>query len=274
MQNPTIAGYMGAVDRQLFYCFDAPQKATAGATARPFGFVLCPPSGREYVATHRAFRQFATRLSRAGFPVLRFDYYATGDSAGGDAEGSVEQWLDDVTTALSTFRNHTAGARVWLAGLRVGASLAALHAAQHQDVDGLLLWDPVVNGTRYLDGLLEAQQRWLRLQVWRDQIPPATDGVREIFGFLLSPCLENGLRAIDLNTLPRAPAAHALVMSSSPQSDPEGCGDLLAARGVAVQRQHVLWPELWAEGAEMNDVLMPPARVLQAMVGWVQGEQR
>ncbi len=266
MRSPTIAAYMGNADRQLFYCFDAPQ----GTSARPFGFVLCPPSGREYVIAHRACRQLATRLSRAGFPVLRFDYFATGDSAGDDDEGSVEQWLDDISTAIATFRKHSAGARVCLGGLRIGASLAAVHAAQHQNVDSLMLWDPVVSGNRYLDRLFEAQQHSLRQRGWREQAAREGDGVRELFGFLLSPGLENGLRHLDLTTLPRAPAQRALLMSSSPQADPDRCDDILASLGVLVQRQHVIWPEFWTEGAEMNDVLMPPARTLQAMVDWAQ----
>lgn len=274
MHNPASTGYMGAADKPLFFCFDAPQRATTGATTRPFGFVLCPPFGREYVSTHRVFRQFASRLARAGFPVLRFDYFATGDSAGEDSEGSLEQWLDDVATAVDTFRNHTAGMPVWLAGLRVGASLAALYAAQHQDVGGLILWDAVVDGKRYVDTLLEAHQQRFRQTAGHGQTIPAADGVREVFGALLSPRLASGLRAIDLATLPRAPAPQILLMSSSPQADPDDLGGRLAALGASVDRKHVPWPELWAEGAEMNDVLMPPARVLQAMVDSAQGGLR
>ena len=257
---------MGATDRQLFYRFHAPQ----GAKVRPLGFVLCPPFGREYIFAHRSFRQWAVRLSRAGFPVLRFDYFGSGDSAGGDDEGSVEQWLDDLSTAVSTFGKVTAGARVCLAGLRVGASLATLHATRHQNVDGLILWDPVVNGDRYVDALISAHERWRRLQLWRTAPPPPADGTREIVGFLLSPRLEVGLRAIELGKLSRAPAARALLMSSSPQPDPDAFGDRLAALGMTVERQHVLWPEFWSEAPDLGDVLMPPARVLQAMIAWAQ----
>lgn len=266
MREPGAAGYMGATDRQLFYRFHAPQ----GAQARPFGLVLCPPFGREYIFAHRSFRQWAVRLSRAGFPVLRFDYFGSGDSAGSDDEGSVEQWLDDISTAVSTFGKVTAGARVCLAGLRVGASLATLHATRHQDVAGLILWDPVVNGDRYVDTLISAHERWRRLQLWRTAPPPPADGTREIVGFLLSPRLEVGLRAIELGKLSRAPAARALLMSSSPQPDPDAFGDRLAALGMTVERQHVLWPEFWSEAPDLGDVLMPPARVLQAMIAWAQ----
>ena len=268
--HTAITGYIGSPDRQLYYCFEAPQSASPS----PFGFVLCPPSGREYVFTHRVFRQLATRLSRAGFPVLRFDYFATGDSAGGDTEGSIAHWLDDISAAVNTFRNHTPGVRVWLIGFRVGASLATLYATQHQDIDGLILWDPVVNGNDYVDGRLAAHQRWLHRQAWRDKTAPAADGSREIIGFQLSPRLESDLRTIDLAALPRAPAPRALLMSSSPQPDPNGFGDRLAAFGVAVERQYMAWPEFWTEGAELDDILMPPARPLQAMVGWVQGVAR
>lgn len=268
IQDPAVAGYMGAADKQLFYCYHAPQ----GAISRSFGFVLCPPSGREYVFAHRTLRQLATRLSRAGFPVLRFDYFASGDSAGEDDAGSVEQWLDDIACAVDTFRNHTAGARVCLAGFRVGASLAAMHAATHRDVDSLVLWDPVVSGERYVDTLLADHDRWLRLQQWRNKATKAADGVREIVGFLLSPRLERGLRGIKLDALP-APARRILLLSSSPDADPERLGDHLASLDVNIDRQHMLWPEFWTGGEELDDVLMPPARILQAIVGWAQEQE-
>lgn len=268
IQDPAVAGYMGAADRQLFYCYHAPQ----GTISRAFGFVLCPPSGREYVFAHRTLRQLATRLSRAGFPVLRFDYFASGDSAGEDDEGSVGQWLDDIACALDTFRNHTAGAQACLTGFRVGASLAAMHAAAHRDVDSLVLLDPVVSGNRYADTLLAGHDHWLRLQQWRSKAAPAPDGVRETVGFLLSPRLESGLRGIRLDTLP-APARRVLLLSSSPDADPEGLGDHLAGLGVSVDRQHRVWPEFWTGGEELDDVLMPPARILQTIVGWAQEQE-
>jgi alpha-beta hydrolase superfamily lysophospholipase len=267
--DPVLAGFMGAPDKQLFYCYHAP----CAAIARPYGLVLCPPAGREYVFTHRTFWQLANRLTRAGFPVLRFDYFASGDSAGEDGEGNVEQWLDDIAAAVRTFRDHSCGARVCLAGFRVGASLAVLHAVRHQDVDRLILWDPVVDGDSHVDQLLAAHRRWQRLQVWRDKSTAASDGMREVVGFLLSPRLEQDLRGIDLGALHRAPARRALLLRSRPHPDADDIGDLLSRLGVAVDRQHVPWPEFWVEGEELDDVLMPPARVLQALVAWAEVAQ-
>jgi hypothetical protein len=35
----------------------------------------------------------------------------------------------------------------------------------------------------------------------------------------------------------------------------------------------MLWPEFWTGGEELDDVLMPPARILQAIVGWAQEQE-
>lgn len=42
---------------------------------------------------------------------------------------------------------------------------------------------------------------------------------------------------------------------------------------MQIDRQHVAWPEFWTGNEELDDVLMPPARVLQAIVGWAQGQE-
>lgn len=268
MQQPTTAAFMGAANKRLFYFYQAPERAATGRV----GFVLCPPTGREYVFLHRSLRQLANRLTRAGFPVLRFDYFASGDSAGDDEAGSVEQWLDDIGTAVATFRAHAPGVRVCLAGFRVGASLAALYAAANDDIDDLVLWDPVVDGDQFVDALLDAHQRWLAVQIFRNKLPDEADGCREVVGFLLSPQLEQGLRKIKLKALTKAPAKRALLLSTSQQADPDNIGGHLAALSVAVDRQHVVWPEFWNGGGEtLDDILMPSAGVLQSILGWARG---
>ncbi len=53
----------------------------AGRRARG-GVVICPPLGKEHVDTYRGLKLLAQELCERGFLVLRFDYHATGDSAG------------------------------------------------------------------------------------------------------------------------------------------------------------------------------------------------
>ncbi len=57
------------------------------------GVVIAPAVGAEYFRSHWAVRRLADQLSRAGFPVLRFDYQGIGDSTGDVSQvGSLATW--------------------------------------------------------------------------------------------------------------------------------------------------------------------------------------
>ena len=135
--------YFGTSERPLFGVYHPARSQQA----RDAGVVLCHPFGWEYMRTHRAFRQLAGRLTDVGFPVLRFDYSGTGDSAGDGREASLGQWLDDLSAAIDEIEDTAGVRRVSLIGLRLGAALAARAATTRPDLDRLILWNPVVTGS-------------------------------------------------------------------------------------------------------------------------------
>src|SRR5262245_24413810 len=139
--------FFGSSERPLFGVHHPPRERGARET----GVVLCYPMGQEYMRSHRAFRQLANLLTRAGQHVFRFDYFATGDSSGASGEGSLAQWLADVNQAIDELKDNASLASVSLVGLRLGAALAARASAGRADIDRLVLWDPVVLGPSYLE---------------------------------------------------------------------------------------------------------------------------
>src|SRR5215217_413896 len=82
--------YFGSSQKPLYGVYHPP-KSQPGRPVRTTGVVLCYPLGQEYMRAHRAFRQLATLLTKSGFPVLRFDYYGTGDSGGDGDAGDVDK---------------------------------------------------------------------------------------------------------------------------------------------------------------------------------------
>lgn len=70
--------YFGTPDEPLFGIYHPP----VSEPVRDVGVLLCYPIGHEYIVSHRFYRQLSIRLAEAGFHVLRFDYYASGDSGG------------------------------------------------------------------------------------------------------------------------------------------------------------------------------------------------
>ena len=76
--------YFGSSAEPLFGAYHPP----GNQVGRNLAVLICPPLGREYLRAHWALRRLADQISRDGGHVLRFDYFATGDSAGDSKGGS------------------------------------------------------------------------------------------------------------------------------------------------------------------------------------------
>jgi exosortase A-associated hydrolase 2 len=146
VESPFFFG--GSRDRR-FAMWHAP-----GAPVRGDVFVLCHPFGEEKLWAHRVLVSFARELASRGHAVLRFDYRGNGDSDGEFADSSVSSALEDLNAAIDVARERTGASSVGLVGLRWGATLASQAAEARQDVGTLVLWAPIVDGSRYVQELL------------------------------------------------------------------------------------------------------------------------
>lgn len=117
-------------------------------------FVFCHAFGEEKLWAHRVFVSFARHLAGAGHTVLRFDYLGNGDSEGEFESSCIDTIAHDICAAIEYVRKRTDASTVGLLGLRLGATLAALVAETRLDVSTLVLWAPIVDGSRYIKDLL------------------------------------------------------------------------------------------------------------------------
>jgi pimeloyl-ACP methyl ester carboxylesterase len=195
--------YFGTPGRRLFGIYEPAAQGSAGRRA----VVLCNPWGSEYIYAHRSLRQLAIRLSAAGIHTLRFDFFGTGDSGGELAEADLRGWEDDIELAIEEVQEMAGVRRVSLAGLRLGATLAARVAARRgPDVEALALWNPIMSGVAYRRELEAAALA-----------PVASDGasaggVLAVKGFSLTAPMRRDIEAIDLESLLAAPAMRTLLL--------------------------------------------------------------
>jgi len=137
--------------------------------------VFVHPFGEEMNKSRRMAVSQARRLAAAGHAVIQIDLLGCGDSSGEFIEARWQAWREDVCTAMEWIRPRGGGiVRLW--GLRLGATLA-VDVAQRSgaDVEGLVLWQPVVNGEQFLT-------QFLRLQLAADMLTgsSAQRGVRDL----------------------------------------------------------------------------------------------
>ncbi len=156
-----IPQWFGSAERPLFGNLAIPEGSFSKG-----GVLICPPLGRELIYTYGVLKQLGDQLCGLGFTVLRFHYDGTGHSAGTDSDsGRVAAWLSSIDKGIA-FLSSTGVTNVTLVGMRAGALLAMKWlVGPGIDADGLLveqtsklearvnalvLWDPVLDGKRFL----------------------------------------------------------------------------------------------------------------------------
>jgi pimeloyl-ACP methyl ester carboxylesterase len=212
------------------------------------GIVICKPFGYEAVCAHRAIRAFADACASAGAAVLRFDYTGTGDSSGGDAShDEISQWCADIRAALEALRRNSHVTRVGLLGVRFGALLAGLLAAEDSSIDLTIAVAPVVSGRRYLRELRafqftsssESSESPLspnEASTPRDHSAEPNEGL-EVTGFRLSQASVDRLANVDLLRLGDRTVPHALILDRIDLPCARPWADALQALGTEVKYQ-------------------------------------
>lgn len=188
--------------------------------------LICPPIGQEMIRSHRAVRRLADRLSINGADVLRFDYFGTGHSQGGDDEGTPDRWVDDIRAAATFLRSVSGASALTVIGLRAGALLSL--AAEVRAVRRLILWDPVLDPEVWLDSLREEAA--------------ASDDPHELEN-LPSVVVRSGLNRIDVQKIRRKPK-DIVVIDSISSPDSTRAVELL---GQGVDIVEASAPSAWSE---------------------------
>jgi alpha-beta hydrolase superfamily lysophospholipase len=206
-KHPT---YFGAPGRALLGFYHPP---SAEVPRRDTAVLLCAPIGTDHQRSDLTFRHLAQRLAATGFPCLRFDLSATGDSGGEvQAMGLVRSWVDDVGFAIDELRARSGAHAVSIVGLRLGATLAQVAAAERGDVGSIVLWSPCVSGAGYVAEVARLHTLYTRIEPHVGKAPrPTADGA-EALGMFLPRALIDELGGLDLLQATRRPAPRALVI--------------------------------------------------------------
>ncbi len=124
------------------------------ASDRPHAaVVVVHPFAEEKKFSHRVLVNLARELARRDVATLRFDLSGCGDSSGDTADARLVHWREDIASACAQMTGR-ADAPLVLMGLRLGATLALAHAADATPTPTVVLWEPIIDGGKYIDQIL------------------------------------------------------------------------------------------------------------------------
>lgn len=230
------AFHFGERGRELYGAHEAP------AEPSPVAVVLCAAWGPEHLSGHQALRRLARVLVEEGMHAFRFDYAGTGDSAGDGSEVTLGSMVEDVEVAVEEAAALSQASEIHLVGLRLGGTVASLHASGSRDVTGAVLWDPVTDGDGY--------RAFLRRSAG-GRVGEAWD----VGGHLLGPEMQRELEELSLPSPPSRPwfrLGHGFVAEGSPVADLEDAGWTTEAYAE---------PPPWLEGADFGGTALPATTI-------------
>ncbi|MEP7345318.1 MAG: alpha/beta fold hydrolase [Gemmatimonadaceae bacterium] len=242
------ARFFGRSGHSLFGVYHAP----TGAITRSVGVVLCYPGPQEYRHCHFIYRTLAMALAADGFPVLRFDYFGTGDSGGETRDGTLAHWVEDIRDAVSELRDLAGVRRVSLVGIRLGAALAARACATKLPVTQLVLWDPVVSGSDYLAQLDDLQEHVLAATHYPEDNHRAPG---ELLGYVMTDAMRASLVELDMRSEPWGSPQHVVVMCATQRPEYQTLFEVAGARGLDCTVDHVSDATL-SDSDRLSDMLL------------------
>ncbi len=257
--------YFGNSNTRLYGVYHPP---TAGAI-REKAVLLCPPFGHEYMRSHWAYRMLADQLSTEGFHVLKFDYFATGDSAGDGYEASVTQWQQDIQTASAELKDMAGIQSISIVALRFGALLAV--TTPKLSTRELILWEPTISGHSYMDELKSMHQAFLDNFNHSVNVSVETCG-DEFIGQEISPDLQTQISSTDLNTTRLR--TRQLVVISTPHQPKRFTALKQLASEQNIPYQHISTDDAgrWDKSDALAAAILP-AQTIKSIINVLTGKQ-
>jgi pimeloyl-ACP methyl ester carboxylesterase len=214
-------------------------------------------------------RRMANLLSEEGFAVLRFDYYGTGDSSGQSGEGNVAQWKDDIRTAYYELTDMAGTRSISIVGTRLGAALACQSAAEGLRIRDLVLWDPVVDGKKYMEELRCLHDT---LQLNNQLGSLSSHEADWLLGYRFPAEMREGIGAINLLSLRPGECERLFLIVSEERPDYRALSDRLAEGSKRFEYDFVPDASLWSSNEDFDQALLVN-EILRKVISLLAGKE-
>ena len=256
----TIVPLFFGQDSSLYGCYHLPPDYRY----QP-GVLICQPTGHEYERCHRAMRQLAVQAARQGLTAMRFDYYATGDSAGNCEELSLARMCLDIQRAIQHCCAKTGVKQLTLVGVRLGATLAAQLASSCCEIESLVLYAPAFDGEALLDEWQRDQQAFHDKHSYQLQHAEAN----EVLGFTVPEKFQQELRWNFDPVAPGRTLKRVLILTDETESNSELMNrwvEMFNQQAMEVTLEIVENIAIWRR--EPMEAIVP-AKTIRRIVKWI-----
>ena len=223
------------------------------------GIVLCHPIGQEYIYSYQAYALLSNTLANKGFPSVRFDYTGCGNSEGEISEVNIKVWLENIARSVHEIRKKCGVTDIILTGARFGAAIASIYLREKHNINGLVLWNPILYGDKYLTELKKDHKKWLSGSF--SKIKHEVKGGIESQGFFIPDSLAEEIKKINLlQAIPEKKVKLLLIDNPDDKYVKVYCGYLASSFQVSMKNKvnHDFWKK---QGTEKAKRMLPDEEI-------------
>ena len=215
--------------------------------------LFCPPLGHEYSRSHRNLQQLALHLGQAGFDSFRFDYVGTGNSSASSKKSLESDYINDIKAAANYIREQSQCQKLSIIAMRMGTPLAV--SANIKNLESLILWDPIVKGSHYIN-LLEGFHDDALSTLERFRIKRKRSATSQLYGYDMSLEQKASLLNVEMpfikaiSNVSGSPKQQVVITSANYQRFEPGRPDLLDHCQQVYTSDEIYWHNrLYSESA-------------------------
>jgi len=205
------ARFVGPEGDRVFTCLHEPLDPVRGAV------LVCPSLHAEMASNYRREVLLSRRLAERGFAAMRFHYRGSGHSDRDSGFESIDTMREDAGAALRWLGEWAPAASVGVVGTRLGSAAAV--AAVAAEPAPIVLWEPVIDGARYVRETLR-KQAFRDIAIGRRPAGSASDvrselrerGEVDVLGYPISLPLHDAIALLRLDRLLDAATPRPLLL--------------------------------------------------------------
>jgi hypothetical protein len=151
--------------------------------------------------------------------------------------------------------------------MRLGATLAMMAATNQQDIEGLILWEPVVDGKKYLEEAAAMHKSFVNHNKLENKKKLSSDGIpAEVIGFPMTAGLVEDLQTFDPYEIKLPSETEMLILINEERDDFKRYVNYLKHINSRVDYKLIPDHKFWME--ELYKRLIP-VQTLQYLVSWI-----
>jgi hypothetical protein len=141
---------------------------------------------------------------------------------------------------------------------------------QRDDIDSLILWEPIISGKEYILEQTQMHKKWLQGSFARcRKSNRRIQYSQELLGFPFTDSFISDLHSVNISTILWPPATKALIIEINHKKPNQDLRQQFEKLGIKTDYDCTGYPKTWVKSNTLNSKDLVPIKLLKRITIWI-----